>query len=395
MVYLLSTLSVLGLLASASARPVDDYPPSGAKAVYFLSNAKENSVVSLAVASDGTLSEGSNTPTGGKGGNGIDGMTNEPSGPDALFSQGSVAVAGNTLVAVNAGSNTVSLFTINESDPTDLKLIGEPCDTLGDFPLSVGISAKLSQACVANSGTRAGIACFEITPTGLAPLDYELRPFEIDQTTPPVGATNTVSHTFFNEDSTALLTTVKGDGTAENVGYLSSFPVVDGAVSRDDVRSSPNGTAVLFGSVNIPGTSSILATDASFGAAVIDVDSCGNGEAVALVPVEDQMATCWAAFSETTGTVFVTDVAVNHVVEIDPTDGSIVDDFHLTNGNAGMIDLAAAGDFVYALAPGNATASPAIAVLDVSSGKGSAQEIQNYEVATVMGGNPQGMAVYV
>lgn len=250
-------------------------------------------------------------------------------------------------------------------------------------------------ACVANSGTRAGIACFEITPTGLAPLDYELRPFEINQTTPPVGPVNTVSHTFFNEDSTALLTTVKGDPTVGNTGYLSSFPVVGGAVSKEDVRSSPNGTAVLFGSVNIPGTSSILATDASFGAAVIDVDSCGNGEAVALTPIEDQMATCWAAFSEITGTVFVTDVLINHVVEIDPTDGSIVDDFHLTNGNAGMIDLAAAGDFVYALAPGNATTSAAVAVLDVSGGKASAQEVQNFQVAGVLGGNAQGMAVYV
>lgn len=95
MVNTLSKISLFGLLASVTARPVDDCPPSGPKAVYFLSNSKENSVISLAVASDGTLSEGSTTPTGGKGGNGIDGMTNEPSGPDALFSQGAVSVAGN------------------------------------------------------------------------------------------------------------------------------------------------------------------------------------------------------------------------------------------------------------------------------------------------------------
>lgn len=64
------------------------------KAVYFITNAAENSVVALKVAADGTLSDGSITATGGAGMSGIDGSTNLTAAPDSLFSQGAVKVAG-------------------------------------------------------------------------------------------------------------------------------------------------------------------------------------------------------------------------------------------------------------------------------------------------------------
>lgn len=68
---------------------------ANAKAIYFISNAKNNSVVALRVASDGTLSDGSITLTGGSGMNGIDESTGKDALPDTLFSQGAVKAAGN------------------------------------------------------------------------------------------------------------------------------------------------------------------------------------------------------------------------------------------------------------------------------------------------------------
>lgn len=68
---------------------------TNAKAVYFITNAAQNSVVALKVAEDGTLSDGSITATGGAGMSGIDGSTNLTAAPDSLFSQGAVKVAGN------------------------------------------------------------------------------------------------------------------------------------------------------------------------------------------------------------------------------------------------------------------------------------------------------------
>jgi len=66
-----------------------------AKAVYFITNAAQNSIVALKVAADGTLRDGSITATGGAGMSGIDGSTNLTAAPDSLFSQGAVKVAGN------------------------------------------------------------------------------------------------------------------------------------------------------------------------------------------------------------------------------------------------------------------------------------------------------------
>ena len=263
------------------------------------------------------------------------------------------------------------MFTIDSQDPTKLTLVGQPVDTLGEFPMSVALSTTLSQACVANSGAKAGIACFSMCAKGLTPLDTSLRAFDINQTTPPVGPTNTVSQTFFNEDSSALLTTVKGDPTVNNTGFLSVFPVVNNAVSTQDVRSSPAGTAVLFGTAIIPGSSNIFVTDASFGSATLALSSSNIATVLASTPITDQKATCWAAFSDVTGSAFVTDVAVNHLVEVDVTSGKLIKELNLTNGNPGMIDLVSAGNFVYALSPGNATTAAAVTVFDVSGGQGS------------------------
>jgi hypothetical protein len=65
-----------------------------AKAIYFMTNAANNSIVALKVAADGTLSDGSITATGGAGMSGLD-SSGAPAAPDSLFSQGSVKVAGN------------------------------------------------------------------------------------------------------------------------------------------------------------------------------------------------------------------------------------------------------------------------------------------------------------
>ncbi len=65
-----------------------------ARAIYFMSNDQENTIVALPVTGEGLLAEGTFTSTGGSGANGIDGETMEPAVPDALFSQGAITIAG-------------------------------------------------------------------------------------------------------------------------------------------------------------------------------------------------------------------------------------------------------------------------------------------------------------
>lgn len=288
----------------------------------------------------------------------------------------------------------MTMFTISPTDPTKLTMVGTPINTQGDFPVSVTLSEKLNQACVANGGTQAGVACFSMSASkGLTALTTPpLAPFNIQQSTPPVGATNTVSQVFFNEDSTALMTTVKGNPAVNNTGFLSITPVCNGTVDgTKEVRTSPPGTAVLFGTANIPNnTTALFVTDASFGTATLSISSSNTATISAKTPILDQHATCWATISDATKTAFVTDVAVNHLVEVDYTTGQLIKEYNLTNGNSGMIDLVAAGSFVYALSPGNATH---VAVFDVSAGRGAAMMVQNFLVNGV-GSAAQGMTFF-
>lgn len=78
------------------------------KAVYFLTNGAENSVVALPIGKDGSLSKGSVTKTGGAGSAAIDGATKEPALPDALVGQSSLTVVGN--VSQNDMSSLVLLL---------------------------------------------------------------------------------------------------------------------------------------------------------------------------------------------------------------------------------------------------------------------------------------------
>ncbi|CAG5161238.1 uncharacterized protein ALTATR162_LOCUS5988 [Alternaria atra] len=371
--------------------------PAVGKAIYMLTNDVENAVVALPIGADGMLSEGKTTKTGGAGSVAVD-AEGKPATPDALVGQSALTVVGNNLFAVNAGSNTLTMMTISSNDPTSLACAGKPVAIPGEFPNTVAASAKNKLACVGTTGAVAGISCASFSSQGLGQMDG-LRPFNLGQSTPPVGPLNTVSQTFFSSDESALFTTVKGDPTVNNTGFLSTYAVQasNGAatLSKKDVRSSPEGTAVLFGSATMPNDpSSLFVTDASFGAAVLSVDSKGQATVKGSQAIDGQAATCWATISDTTKSAFVTDVGVNRVVEMSLDDASIIMQLDLSaNGDPGLIDLRAAGDFVYALSPGNGTTNAAITVLDVSGGQGSMKQVQHFDLGGVAGKTAQGMAV--
>jgi hypothetical protein len=308
------------------------------------------------------------------------------------------------------------MLTISHSDPTKLTPVGKPVAIPAEFPNTVGASAKHSLVCIGASGAKAGVSCSSFSPArGLGPMDA-LRPYDLNQTTPPVGPTNTVSHVFFSEDESALFVTVKGDPPSNKIGFFSTFPVTtppgsgcgqkkthkkkgsnQASVSATEQRTTPADTVVLFGSQPIPGTHDVFATDAGFGAAVLRVDpQTGVASTVAIGKVEGQAATCWVALSPATGTAFVTDVAINRLVEMSVKDASIVSTLDLSaNGDSGLTDIGAAGNFVYALAPGNGTTRPAITVVDVSGGPGSAVEVQHFSLDGIANHKAVGMTVLV
>lgn len=91
-------LFIFCLSVSIIAGPIvshDDRQATAPKAIYFQSNQALNSIFALPISSNGTVMQGTVTPTGGTGANSINAMTKMPAGPDALASQGGVTVVGN------------------------------------------------------------------------------------------------------------------------------------------------------------------------------------------------------------------------------------------------------------------------------------------------------------
>lgn len=268
------------------------------------------------------------------------------------------------------------MFSINPNDPTDLKLLGKPVSTTGEFPVSLAVSAKNRIVCVANSGAVSGVSCGSFHRDGLEPMD-PLRPLFLNQSTPAVGPFDDVGSTFFNAEETALLTTVKRNRT-ETTGFLSVFSVNDRRVGTSETRSFVNGTQRLFGAVPIPNTNNIFSSDAGFGSVILRLNANNTASLVARTIVADQATTCWAIVASRTGTGFLSDNDVNHLVEVDVTTGAIITDYFPPNSNPGMTELHAAGNYIYALSPGRANRPVSVVVFDVSGGRGTLKQVQNF-----------------
>lgn len=296
------------------------------------------------------------------------------------------------LFTVNAMSNSAVMYRINPKNATALSVYKE-VPVQGTFPNTIAASLKHKIACVATTGKSNGVSCATFDDRqGLGAFDA-LRPLGLNQTTPPSGPPNTVSQIGFTEDENFLVVTVKADPPTKKPGFVAVYQVQGKRVARDAARSSPAGTAILFSFDQIPHSNKFIVTDPSIGAAILDLntETC-DVTTYKAINIAGQMATCWSTISPATGTAFVADGAVNRLVEINVKDGSIVNIYNYTNGDLGLFDLRAIGDFVYALAPGNGMAVlPSVTVVKAKTGK----MVQHLSLATLGATvNVQGMAFF-
>lgn len=401
--------AALYILHSAEAFPAPALPlPISAwntigKALYFQTNEEQNAIVSVKINKNGALSAGQLSYTNGTGASEISAATNKTAAPDGLSSQGSVTVVDHSLFAVNAGDNTVSLFNIDDEDPTNLTLVGAPAKIPGDFPVSVTASKLNNLVCVVTSGERSGVSCAPYSPyVGIGKMDF-LRTFNLDQSTPPVGPLDTASQVLFSDDESELLVTVKGNPAVNKTGYLAAFTVsgpgltVKSRVSAAGLYGEVNGTVAMFGFQHIPQSNNYIIADPGYGAAIVAVDEQTEvSQLLHKQVIADQQATCWVVISPSSGSAFVSDPLVNHLVELSLDDASIISVVNTTSVNdaSGYTDLAAAGEYVYALAPGAAKDNGAeIAVLSVAKGQ-NRSILQSYSVGSWAGSSAQGLVVF-
>ncbi|KAL7747526.1 hypothetical protein RI367_007118 [Sorochytrium milnesiophthora] len=399
-----STLLVALALLSFAAAAAAAHTSHGQKrartvgAVYFIDNNPDgNHVIASSILSDGSLKFSGAHSTGGKGGSGA--ANNATGGPDALFSQGAVAIAGDLLFAVNPGSSSLTMFGIDRQRPGRLTRLAT-ANTGGQFPVSVAVSDKRKMACVLNGGGQTSMRCFSVQGRQHM-LRVADRQLGVQQSSVPSGPANTLSHVVFDQTAQHVLVSVKGIPPSTK-GFVASFPIDrNGRLARDPVKMQPQGGLLPFGMALIPGGSSVLVTDPGVGAVVFDMKT-GQSAPTAIA---GQKATCWAARSPRTQSFYVTDIASQTMVEMSATDtnATVLATTALTNGTA-PIDLAVASstsllpnDFLYI----NGAGSQTLQRFSLRS-QGQAQQLDAFDAAAeakkrgvTLTKAMQGMAVFM
>ncbi|XXH02956.1 hypothetical protein Hte_009346 [Hypoxylon texense] len=338
-----NVLQILGLTTLAAGAAV----PAAERALYFLENNPSGAnIVSLKISSrDGSLSDPTRISTGGSGLVGV-GNTGAAVMMDTLFSQDAVVVSGSHLFTVNPGTNTVSLFSIPKHDPWHPQLVGSPVPSGGDFPMSIAYSPRHRLACVANSGAKNNVQCYDVTAAGLRPSG-EPMPLPLNQTTPPAGPPSTVSDILFNPSQSALIVTIKGSGTG--AGYIYAYPVSHGKVQPSPRVSRPAALGLNFGLSFLGSDSKAIIADPGFGGAFVDFD-CNLGASVSkVINITGNAATCWTQYSADLHTAYLLDAATTNIAVLDAASMEVKSTLASPAATAGKFDAAVGDEYLYTL----------------------------------------------
>ena len=320
------------LQGTASASPHRQDLRQGAVFVQ-LNDGAGNSIAAYTRASDGSLSPVGEFATGGKGGK-------EDGAPvDALASQGALAATrdGRTLVAVNAGSNTVSTLRVGH----DALRLASTVPSRGEFPASVAVRGSLVY--VLNAGGTGSVSGYRLD-------DGELRP--IRGAVASLGLANAAVPRFITApaqvgltpDGRTLVVTTKANNT------IVTFPVKrDGTLGKAVVNASQGPVPFSF---------------AFDRAGNLQVQQAGDGRNASYAVQRDSSLTplgvsepsggaalCWSVrvgnylFGVNAGSGTITSWALR------PDGTSVIDEAVAASASGGLIDVAATrgGRYVYAL----------------------------------------------
>jgi DNA-binding beta-propeller fold protein YncE len=292
-------------------------------------NLAGNQVVAYDRASDGTLTQVGLYNTGGKGG------VLEGSVVDHLASQGSLAYepANGLLLAVNAGSDTVSVFRVRG----DRLWLRQVIDSGGSFPVS--IAARRGLVYVLNGEGEASLQGYAIVSGRLLRLPRSNRDLGLSATQTP-RFTSTPGQVAFSPDGSQLLVTTKGNGSALDVfslsprGRLADAPVVNSLPGQVPFALTFDEQGVLL--VAEAGTNSLASFTLKADGSVSPIDSLGTGQA----------ATCWIAGA---GKLFFTSNAGSASLSRFQDEGGGLALLGNTSTDAGTVDAAVSADgrFLY------------------------------------------------
>jgi DNA-binding beta-propeller fold protein YncE len=275
----MTAAAVTVIAGPAGAAVADQHFPGGGGVVFVQTdNTAGNQVVAYDRSADGTLRQAGTYPTGGLGGQ------TGGSVADHLSSQGSLSYDPQqaVLFAVNAGSNTVSVFSVSGDRLGLRQVIGSG----GTFPVSVAVRGNLVYVLNAENG--GAVQGYWLLFGRLFPIPDANRPLGLDPTATPQ-FTHTPGQVAFSPDGSQLIVTTKANGNDIDVfgigfgGGLSAHPVVN----------SEPGT-IPFGVAFDPAGHLVVAETGINAVATYTLNPDGTVTLIDAVP-SGQAATCWVA----------------------------------------------------------------------------------------------------
>jgi 6-phosphogluconolactonase (cycloisomerase 2 family) len=181
-------------------------------------------------APDGTLTRAGSYSTGGLGGQASNSVA------DYLASQGSLVYNArqHTLLAVNAGSNTLSVFKVRGDRLTRRQVLPSG----GRFPVSIAVNGDLVYAL--NGGGAGTVAGFRLNHGRLRHIHGSVRHLELANTTPPNFLTSP-GQIGFTPDGRNLLVTTKAATNS-----IEAFRVTPRGLLSEHLASTAASTPVPF-----------------------------------------------------------------------------------------------------------------------------------------------------
>jgi 6-phosphogluconolactonase (cycloisomerase 2 family) len=250
---------------------------AGDRAVFVQTdNPAGNQVVVYDRAADGTLAQAGAYATGGLGG------ALEGSVVDHLASQGSLTLdrRNGLLYAVNAGSNTISVFAVFG----DRLALRQVIASGGSFPVSVTVDDDTVYVLNAKEG--GALQGFHVAFGRLAPILGSGRGLGLNPAATPQ-FTTTPGQVAFSPDGSQLVVTTKGNGSDVDVFRVGP----DGALSAAPVVNALPG-AVPF-ALNFDRQGHLAVSEAGPSAlAIFDLNEDGTIAQLDAVPT-GQVASCW------------------------------------------------------------------------------------------------------
>jgi 6-phosphogluconolactonase (cycloisomerase 2 family) len=271
-----STVLATGVAAGAASAAIAG-SPDGHAVFVETDNPAGNQVAAYTRGQDGSLTLYATYQTRGLGGQ-LNGSV-----VDHQASQGALDydAANHLLFATNAGSNTVSVFSVHGAN-LDLRQV---ISSGGDFPVSV--TDHNGVVYVLNSRAGGRVSGYRIVGSRLAPIHSST----VDLGFTPVSGNTEFTHTpgqiSFSPDGTQLLVTTKALGQSVLVFHINRHDVLDPKPVINPVGNTP--FSVSFISPN-----RVLLVEAAGDVASFTLDASGNLEPVTSLPT-DQQASCWIA----------------------------------------------------------------------------------------------------